>query len=274
MTIRETAIAAAQAAGAIQKAHFGTRLNVDVDTQHDVKLEADRLCEEAIVGTIRERWPEHAILTEETGAIGGTGECVWYTDPLDGTVNFFHNIPYFCTSVACYRRPSAEVAATPRPRGLEALGEPIVGVVYAPPTDELFVAEAGKGATLNGQPIAASRATRVAEAMVGIGFGARPGCVDHFVEQVTRLAGRVRKLRSLGAAAYDLCNLAAGRLTAFYEMRLRSWDIAAAHIVMREAGAVLDAIEIEPHSWNVVAAAPGVYHDFLRLARGPQEPRP
>jgi len=278
MTLKETALAAARAAGAIQKRLYGTLLNVDQATRHDVKLEADRLCEQAIIETIRREWPDHAILTEEAGTLGGDGECWWLIDPLDGTVNFFYGLPYFCTSVACYRRPAACGTAAcstaapgcggSLPRGLESLGEPLVGVVYAPPTDELFVAEAGGGATLNGTPIRPSGVASLEEAIVGTGFGARPGAVDHFVEQITRLAPRVRKVRSLGSAAYDLCNVACGRLTAFYEQRLRSWDIAAAGVILREAGAILDALSFVEGEWNTVAAAPGIYPQFRGLVRG------
>ncbi len=266
MTLMDTALAAARAAGEIQKRLWGTLLAVDQATRNDVKLEADRLCEQAIVAAIRRDWPTHAILTEEAGNLGGEGDSWWLVDPLDGTVNFFYGLPYFCTSVACYRRPTSKAGAFPH--GVESLGEPLVGVVYAPPTDELFVAEAGKGATLNGKPIRPSGVATLDEAIVGTGFGARPGAVQHFVQQVGRLAPCVRKIRSLGSSAYDLCNVACGRLTGFYEQRLRSWDIAAAHVILREAGAVFDAIETSEAEWNTIAAAPSIYPAFRDLVRG------
>ncbi len=268
MTIKDTALAAARAAGEIQKRLWGTLLNVDQATRNDVKLEADRLCEQAIIATIRRDWPDHAILTEEAGALGGEGDLWWIIDPLDGTVSFFYGLPYFCTSVACYRRPTDKAAAFPR--GLESLGEPLVGVVYAPPTDELFVAETGQGATLNGKLIRPSTVTTLEESIVGTGFGARPGAVNHFVQQTARLAPLVRKVRAMGSAAYDLCNVACGRFTGFYEQRLRSWDIAAAAVVLREAGAVLDAIETSEAEWNTLAAAPGIYAELRDLVRSPR----
>ncbi|HPD14505.1 MAG TPA: inositol monophosphatase family protein [Planctomycetota bacterium] len=267
MTLADTALAAARAAGDIQKRLWGTLLHVDQATRNDVKLEADRLCEQAIVEIIRRDWPHHAILTEEAGALGDDGDCQWIIDPLDGTVSFFYGMPYFCTSVACYRRPTGQAATFPR--GLESLGEPLVGVVYAPPTDELFVAEAGRGATLNGKAIRPSTVTTLEESMIGTGFGARPGAVAHFVEQIGRLAPRVRKVRAMGSAAYDLCNVACGRFTGFYEQRLRSWDIAAAAVILREAGAVLDAIETSEAEWNTLAAAPGIYEELRDLVRRP-----
>lgn len=265
MRIIETALEAARRAGEVQKRLWGTILAVDQATRNDVKLEADRLCERAIVETIRRDWPTHAILTEEAGALGGDGDCWWLIDPLDGTVNFFYGLPYFCTSVACYRRPSGQPDTFPR--SLESLGEPLVGVVYAPPTYELFVAEAGKGATLNGRPIRPSTVTALEEAIIGTGFGARQGAVEHFVNQIGRLAPRVRKVRALGSAAYDLCNVACGRLTGFYEQRLRTWDIAAAAVILREAGAVLDAFSPSEAERNTLATAPGIYEELRSLVR-------
>jgi len=267
MTLRDTAVAAARAAGEIQKQYYGRALAVDARTAHDVKLEADRLCEQAVLDIIRAAWPDHAVLSEEAGLIGGEGDLYWLIDPLDGTVNFFHGIPYFGSSVACYRRPEA-TADAPFPRPLASLGEPVLGVVYIPPTDELFVGETGQGATCNGQPIRPSAITNLSEAMATVGFGAREGSDRNFIEHCARLAPRVRKLRCLGSAAYDLCNVACGRLSAFYEMRLRPWDIAAGHVILREAGAVLDAVEREPQTWDTVASAPGIYEPFRDLARG------
>jgi len=267
MTFRDTAIAAAHAAGEIQKRLYGTILNVDQSSRNDVKLEADRLCEQAIIDTIHRDWPDHAIFAEERGALGGEGEYHWIIDPLDGTVNFFYGLPYFCTSIACYRLPTT--VETGYPRTLASLGEPLVGAVYAPPTDELFVGEIGKGAELNGQPMHASPIRRLEESLVTMGFAGRPGLSAHFVEQATKLEPRVRKLRCMGAAAYDLCNVACGRLTGFYEKGLHMWDFAAGQIILREAGAVLDAFEYEPKHWDLLAAAPGIHaelRDILRTA--------
>jgi fructose-1,6-bisphosphatase/inositol monophosphatase family enzyme len=231
-----------------------------------VKLEADRLCEQAIVETIRRDWPEHPVLTEESGALDGNGDYWWLIDPLDGTVNFFYGLPYFCTSVACYRRPTEQ--ETGYPRSLASLGEPLVGAVYAPPTDELFVGQAGKGAELNGERIRASAIDRLEESLVTMGFAGRPGLSSHFREQAARLEPRVRKLRCMGAAAYDLCNVACGRLTGFYEKGLHAWDFGAAQVILAEAGAVLDTFEYEQGAWNLIAAAPGIVDEFRRILRG------
>jgi fructose-1,6-bisphosphatase/inositol monophosphatase family enzyme len=181
-------------------------------------------------------------------------------------VNFYYGLPYFCTSVACYRRPTEQETGTPRSLG--SLGEALVGAVYAPPTDEMFVGEAGKGAELNGERIQASTIDRLEESLVTMGFAGRPGLSSHFREQAAKLEPRVRKLRCMGAAAYDLCNVACGRLTGFYEKGLHCWDFGAAQVILAEAGAVLDTFEYEPGAWNLIAAAPGIVDEFRHILRG------
>ncbi len=136
--MQTTAVRAALAAGRIQREHYGTLLKVDATKRNDIKLEVDRLCEDAIRDEIRTAHPAHALLAEESGSTQGADAYRWIVDPLDGTVNFFYGIPYFCTCVACYRRPVGRAHA-PEGRGreerasgagpAEALGEPVVGVV-------------------------------------------------------------------------------------------------------------------------------------------------
>lgn len=267
MNLRDTAVAAARDAAEIQTRHFRSTLRVDRQGPHDVKLEVDRLCEQAIVDTIRRRWPDHAIVTEEGGRAEGAGDHTWFVDPLDGTVNYFYGLPYYCVSVACYRTSGGE-AEGEYPRSPASPGEPLVGVVCAPPTGELFVAEAGRGAECNGSRIQASGVSDLAEAMAAMGFGSRPDSVARFADRVARVGPHLRKVRCLGAAAYDLCQVAAGRLSAFAERGLHSWDIAAAQVVLREAGAVLDSAEVEAECWDVVASAPGIHPRFRDLVRG------
>jgi fructose-1,6-bisphosphatase/inositol monophosphatase family enzyme len=223
--------------------------------ERDVKLEVDRLAEEAVCGTILEAFPDHGILAEEGGEIRVGADFLWIVDPLDGTVNYFHGIPYYCTSIACYQKPSGDSSSA---TGLSALGTPVVGVVHAPATDEMLVATSGEGATLNGLPIEASRATRLEECAFAMGFGKTLARGREMVAVAGKVAEHVRKLRCLGAGAYDLANVAAGRLEGFYERGLRTWDIAAGAVLLAETGAVLYADEYEPTWWNVLAAAPAV----------------
>lgn len=266
-TLRQTAVAAARAAGEIQRAHHGTRLEVDRSDRHDVKLRVDRLCERAICERIRADFGDHAILTEEAGMLDAPGEYQWIIDPLDGTVNFYYGIPHFCAAVACYHRPAAPPEADAG--GLEAvLGEPVVGVVYAPPTDELFVAEIGGGATCNGRPIHAADVAELAEAIVCTGFGTRRGVGPTFVRQCAELAAKVRKVRCMGAACYDLCHVAAGRLSGYFQADLRTWDLAAPLVILREAGAVYDTWATDSGTWDVLASAPGIHDELREMLRG------
>lgn len=260
--MQAVAVDAAQAAGEILRRHAGGPLNVDGRYTRDLKLEVDRLCEEAIVGRIRESFPDHAILAEEGGASETGAGYRWIIDPLDGTVNYYYGLPYYCTSVACFATSGPGLAMG---GDVPSLGRPVVGVVYAPPTDELFVGAAGEGATCNGQPISASRETDLAEIGFELGFGKTASLGDHMVDVAGILAGRVRKLRCLGAAAYDLSNVAAGRLGGFYEGALRTWDIAAGAIILNEAGGCMMAREFEPTSWRVLASGAGVHPELCEL---------
>ena len=257
-SLRETAIRAALAAGAIQVEHWGGLLNVDEHRRNDIKLEVDRLCEDAIVDIIQSSFPDHSILAEERGLIQEGSDHQWIIDPLDGTVNYFYGLSYFCTSVACCRVQKT-ASQVPLPRDESSLGDPLVGVVYAPQLDELFVAEKGRGATLNDRPIQASTLSDPAEAMLATGFGSTPQKIDWMHKRSVELVTRVRKMRVLGAAALDICNVACGRLTIFTERGIRSWDIAAGRLIVEEAGGAFSATEYEDHVWDVLASGKGVH---------------
>jgi fructose-1,6-bisphosphatase/inositol monophosphatase family enzyme len=255
---------AAGKAGQIQTDQAGEDLKVDQTMPYDVKLEVDRLCEEAIVSTIRQAFADHSILTEEGGADQGRGEYRWIIDPLDGTVNYFYGIPYYCTSIACYADPRADTGPADT---LAALGLPMVAVVYCPSTDEMFTATASGPCLMNGRTLQASRVASLSEAMVCVGYGNTESGRTGLARATNVLAGRVRKIRCLGAAAYDLANVAAGRLSVFFEKGLRTWDIAAGALLVRRAGGVFRATEFEPTRWRVFAAGANVaeeaYAEFL-----------
>lgn len=260
--IQQLAVEAAREAGDILRRHAGGPLKVDGKYAQDVKLEVDRLCEEAILSRIQERFPTHAVLAEESGTAAADGDYRWIVDPLDGTVNYYYGLPYYCTSVACFAADGEGLAMD---GDVASLGRPVVGVVYAPPTDELFVGVAGQGATCNGRDISAGDQTALGEIGFELGFGKTAGLGADMVDVAGVLAGRVRKLRCLGAAAYDLSNVAAGRLGGFYERALRTWDIAAGAIILSEAGGCMRAREFEPTSWQTLASAPGVYAELCDL---------
>jgi fructose-1,6-bisphosphatase/inositol monophosphatase family enzyme len=255
--IAEVAETAARKAGEILRSHADRQLKVAASTRHDFKLEVDVLSERAILEVISSAFPEHAILAEESGTAEGAGDYLWIIDPLDGTVNFYYGLPYYCVSIACFARPGGQPSHTAR--GIESLGRPVVGIVYAPPADDLFIGRVGQGATLNGRPIRTGGVKELKDAVLCMGFGKSDELGMHMAKMSVQLADKVKKLRCLGAAAYDMANVACGRLSGFYEKSIRTWDIAGAYIILKEAGGILDADEFEPTRWNILACAPGIH---------------
>ena len=174
-----------------------------------------------IIQTIRSRFPDHAILAEESGANPGVPDCQWIIDPLDGTTNFAHQLPIFAVSIAFSFR-----------------GEVTVGIVLNPVSGELFTAVRGRGAELNGRPIRVSETKHVSESLLVTGFP------YNFEEILESAMGRFRSclrasrgVRRLGAAALDLCFVACGRFDGFWEENLKPWDTAAGMLIASEAGA-------------------------------------
>jgi fructose-1,6-bisphosphatase/inositol monophosphatase family enzyme len=254
--VLETAISAARRAGAIQMHHFRNEKVRCHRLLHDVKLETDRKCEQVIVAAIREQFPEHAILSEESGAGAGAGGCIWIVDPLDGTVNFWHGLPFFCVSIACYAdlgRPAGEGVLSDKP-----LGAPIAGVVLLPFSEELFLGVPGRGAFLNGRPIRASRSGGLSDAVVTVSFGKTPETMRCMTRRLDALLPQVRKVRCLGAAAAELAYVAAGFLGGLVYEGIQLWDFAAGKIILEAAGGFLEATETEVGLWRVTAGAPGL----------------
>lgn len=260
--IAEVAEIAARKAGEVLRSHRDRQHQVNESTEHDIKLEVDVLSERAILDVISNSFPEHAILAEEGEAAAGSADYLWIVDPLDGTVNFYYGLPYYCVSIACF----AQSDKLPHEaRTVESLGRPVVGVVYAPPTGDLFVGRDGQGATLNGRPIRAGNVKDLADAVVCMGFGKSGELGLHMANSSVRLADKVKKLRCLGAAAYDIANVACGRVGGFFEKGVRTWDIAGAYIILKEAGGILDAEEFEPTRWRALACVPGIHEQLKSL---------
>lgn len=242
----ETAIRAARRAGAIQRTHFGAALQVDEAKQHDIKLEVDKLSEAAIVEELAGAFPDHAVLAEERGAGGNPdSDHRWIIDPLDGTVNYYYGIPHYAVSIA-----------------LEVAGEPRAAVVYDPAREELFTAERGDGARLNGRPVRVAPATDPAEAIVVLGFMKSEETMRIGLRAMEQVLFRVRKVRCTGSAALDLAYVAAGRYTAYYEAGIRHWDIAAGRLILLEAGGRFDGPSAGEDAFDVFASNGGV-HDAL-----------
>jgi fructose-1,6-bisphosphatase/inositol monophosphatase family enzyme len=273
--IREVAVAAAMAAGAKQKNHFGNAPIIERTYSHDIKLEIDRLSEAAIIETVTSEFADHLILTEESGRIGDGCEYVWYIDPLDGTMNFSSGLQYFCTCIACYRIDSCDDDRPPINgqhsvhgkvhRTQNALGRPIVGVIYAPVLEELFVGVSGQGATRNGTPLKIRPTVDLEDTIVAFSLGSDEETIRRMEWIVSLLVRSCRKLRLLGACGLDIANIAAGRLDAVVYRKVRCWDFAAARIILQEAGGIVDAVEIDTNRWDVLACTPGLQDKFLAI---------
>ncbi len=192
--VTETAISAARRAGAIQLHHFRNTTLRCTRLLHDVKLETDQLCEKAIIAAIHDSFPDHAILTEESGELPGSGDCTWIVDPLDGTVNFWHGLPFFCVSIACYRNGGRANEGGGH-AGLP--GAPVVGAVFLPFSQELFVGTPGRGAFLNGRPIRVSNDERPSDVVVTVSFGKTPEMMQRMTRRLDVLLPQVRKVRCL-----------------------------------------------------------------------------
>ncbi len=220
----------------------------------DLVTEIDHASEDFLLAEIRRRFPDHAILAEESGGEQGA-EHQWYIDPLDGTVNYAHHVPIFCVSLAYAFR-----------------GEVQLAVIYDPMRQELFAAERGRGAHLNARPIRASQATDLAHSLLVTGFPydawhSKRNNFDYFIRFATRTQG----VRRLGSAALDLCYVAAGRFDGFWEFSLKPWDVAAGALIAAEAGAIVTNAEggqdyFSPPQ-SILAAAPGIYEQMLKILR-------
>jgi myo-inositol-1(or 4)-monophosphatase len=216
----EVAVRAARESGAIQRDWLGKDKKVELKGEINLVTEVDRICEEKIIGILKEAFPEHNILTEETPMPEGSSPYRWIIDPLDGTTNYTHGYPFFCTSVA-----------------LELEGEIVLGAIYDPLLDELFTAQKGKGAFLNGERISVSSTERLTEALLCTGFpyDLRESPVNN-VGHFNNFIMKAQAVRRDGSAALDLCYVAAGRFDGFWELKLYAWDVAAGKLIVQEAG--------------------------------------
>jgi myo-inositol-1(or 4)-monophosphatase len=218
-----TAIEAVIRAGEVQMQHFGRAMRVDKKGAIDLVTEIDLQIEREFRAMVAERFPTHVVLGEEFSGADErhhVAEYSWVFDPVDGTTNFAHGLPIFCSSLA-----------------LEIHGRPMVAAIYDPTRRELFTAQRGLGAWLNGAPLRVSSADTLMDALLCTGF---PYTVQQKPEELIGLFGHFlaisRAVRRLGSAAIDLCYVAAGRLDGFWEQRLNPWDISAGALIVEEAG--------------------------------------
>jgi myo-inositol-1(or 4)-monophosphatase len=245
-----TAIEAVVHAGSIQIDRFGGAMRVDKKGAIDLVTDVDVAVEKMFRGMVAERFPDHQVLAEEFGgdAAVPSGPC-WVFDPIDGTTNFAHGLPIFCSSLALEIDGVAEVAA-----------------IYDPNRRELFTAERGGGAFLNGRPLRVSRTSALVDAMLVTGF---PYDVHSRIDEIVGLfgqfVGRARAVRRLGSAAIDLCYVAAGRMDGFWESDLKPWDVAGGALIVTEAGGRvtnMDGSAFASRGRHVLASN-GLLHDAM-----------
>jgi myo-inositol-1(or 4)-monophosphatase len=218
----DVAIRAAREAGQYLKENVGRARSVEIKEGEERNLvsEIDKGSESRIIAVIKGAYPGHEVLAEESGDTAGSGTYRWIIDPLDGTTNFLHGVPIFCVSI-----------------GVEHHGEIVAGVVYDPNLDELFTAERGGGAFLNGRRLMVSSTHDMIRSLLVTGFpydlAQNP---DRTVEHFRNFLLAARGIRRLGSAALDLCYVAAGRFDGYWEVHLQPWDMAAGTLLVEEAG--------------------------------------
>jgi len=245
----QVAVEAARAAGRILKERADSVGEIEYKGEIDPVTEIDLLCEKAVIDRIQKTFPNHAFLAEESGDTEGDVDHLWIIDPLDGTVNYAHGYPAYCVSI-----------------GYQCKGEVAVGVVYNPCLDELFIAERGQGATLNGKPIAVSPIADLKQSLLATGFPydineSSDNNLDNFQKFITAC----QAIRRPGSAALDLCYTAMGRFEGFWEMKLHPWDYAAGWLLIEEAGGKVTRFDGSPFQMGdrSVLASNGYIHQSM-----------
>ncbi|MEJ2128654.1 MAG: inositol monophosphatase family protein [Woeseiaceae bacterium] len=248
------AVMSARRAGSvlIKKMRSLEKLDVEKKGHNDFVSEADVAAEQTAIDCIHKHYPDHAILAEESG-VQGESDTIWIIDPLDGTINFLHSFPVFAVSI-----------------GVQVNGRMEHGVVYDPLRQELFTASRGQGAQLDGRKIRVSGRKHVEQALVGTGFPFRQADKDiqPYLDMLGKVLRNTSGVRRPGAAALDLCYVAAGRLDAFWETGLSPWDMAAGSLIIREAGGIvsgLDGSENFLETGHMLCGTPKIYAGLARL---------
>lgn len=245
--MREFAKATAVRAGQLLKEGLSRPREIRYKGEIDLVTEMDVASEKLIIEAIRESYPDHAILAEESGRSDQPDSPYrWVIDPLDGTTNYAHGLPIFCVSI-----------------GLEKDGEPLLGVIYSPMLDELYDAEVGQGAYLNGQRLHVSQTTELGKALLVTGFPYDVKVKSDNVVHFTNFLLASQAVRRLGSAAMDLAWVAAGRFDGFWEPRLAPWDLCAGTVLVREAGG---------HITNYVGETFSIYEKEILASNGHLHP--
>lgn len=254
--LKHTLLKATEAAAALLKEHFDRPFTIsNKEGINNLVTEVDHKSEALIMDIIRQEFPSHYILSEESGAIIQDSEYKWIIDPIDGTINYANHIPICCVSI-----------------GLEKDGEMLYGAVYNPFINELFFAQKGFGATLNDQLIHVSKKDNLATSCLATGFpytylDAPNGPLDIF----PKLIRKGIPVRRLGSAAIDLCWVAAGRFDGFYEHKLQAWDSAAGFLIVEEAGGKVtdySGNRYSPYQPHIIASNGKIHDQLLHIVNG------
>jgi len=245
----DAAVEAARIAGAFQRYRFTSALIIDLKGDKDLVTEVDRESERLIVAHLRSKFPGHNIVAEEGQYPQDGSPFRWIIDPVDGTTNYAHGFPWFCSSI-----------------GLMCDQELLAGVIYNPVQDELFTATRGGGAFLNGRRISVSGRAPLKSSLLGTGFpyDCASDPANNFDNFIT-FQKAARGIRRAGAAALDLAYVAAGRLDGFWELKLKAWDVAAGVLLVREAGGTVTTFDGSTYDVfnNRIVASNGLIHDQM-----------
>ena len=246
--VREVALEAALAAGEVLKAGYGKVQQLRFKGEVDLVTEVDLRSEQAIVQIIRDRFPGHRILAEEGSAGGDDARHRWIVDPLDGTTNYATGLPSFCVSIA-----------------YEQDGEVTLGAIYDPLRDEMFLAQRGRGATLNGRRLSVSTTDVLLNGLLATGFPYDRALMPRSLRQFALFSTRSRAVRRLGSAALDSAYVAAGRLDGYWEATICPWDIAAGWLMVLEAGGRVSDLGGNPFTFErgEVLATNGPLHPAM-----------
>ncbi|MDY6856219.1 MAG: inositol monophosphatase family protein [Thermodesulfobacteriota bacterium] len=252
--ILEVALYAALNGGKILKENFGKSFKIDFKGEINLVTHIDRLSEETIVDIIRDRYPDHQILAEESEGKKSESKYRWIIDPLDGTTNYAHGFPFFCVSIA-----------------LEKDSEIILGIIYDPLLEELFIAEKDKGAYLNKKKITVSSTEDLIHSLLATGFPydlreTDENNLDHFSNFIMS----AQAVRRAGSAALDLCYVAMGRFDGFWELKLSPWDVAAGSLIVKEAGGIVTDFKgrgFDIYSKEIVASNKKIHKEMVEVLK-------
>ena len=247
---------AARRAGELQMKRLGGDFKISHKGAIDLVTEIDRECEYLIVGMIREAFPESDIIAEENDYGERKSDIAWIIDPLDGTTNFAHRLPWFCVSI-----------------GIEVAGKISGAALFHPCMDEMFTAARGEGAFLNGARLAVSGNATLQGCILASGFPYdRTWENENNLELYSRFTMATQGVRRFGAAALDLAYVAAGRIDGFWECKLKPWDVAAGKLLIEEAGGMVTNYAAEPYSvydHRIVASNGLIHKDMLEIISDP-----